>query len=284
MPAPRDARESIGVTVSSALPAAGDAWHGALHALGIEVQAICAFSFGSPIVGFEDRGVARRCGLGAVLVVVDDLSSPGGDRRALLISTPHVAGEAGPLEAAQRHLYAKWPVFQFEDQAYRAGERDFGPSNGDAGGSHGCEARIDLSMLQPAWLLSQRGVGCHRLTRDSLGAKLAAMATGAAGRKAKLGGADVWSQTVDELLRRTGAATVDGLRNHPRVRSTTTYRGHNGSGFVVFENRTNLTIERALTEGDTEIANVVGGPISVAHFVFRRLDGYEPPPGRVRPN
>ena len=81
MPAPLDVRAAIGATVSSALPAsAGLA--GIAQAIGLETHAICAFSFGEPIVEFHDDGVLRRCGIGALLVIVDDLAGP------ILIAAP----------------------------------------------------------------------------------------------------------------------------------------------------------------------------------------------------
>jgi hypothetical protein len=264
-PPPLDTQEALGVTVSSALPAVADAWSGVLRALGIGVRAICAFSFGGPIVVFRAEGAERRCSLGAALIVIDDLSGPTAARRALLLSVPGAAGERDGPDGPQQYLYAKWPAFRFED-GYQSTPREFECGQGGVCAA-GEIARIDLSSPCPAWTFP--AAAHNRDSHDSLGACLVALAIGAAGREVTPGGSDDWSLTVHELLQRTAAASVSGLRPHPMLRTATTYRGDRGSGVIVFENRTNLPIETALSESAALATRPAEGPISVIHFAFK---------------
>jgi hypothetical protein len=67
---------------------------------------LAAFSFGSPIVEYVRGGVARRCSLGTLLIIVDDLTAFDSDRRALLLS---LRGQGDRTESDEQRLYATWP-------------------------------------------------------------------------------------------------------------------------------------------------------------------------------
>ena len=257
VPAAANLLEAIGATVSTAIPAAGDAWRRVLQPLGVRVNVMAAFSFGCPKVELVGNGPARRCDLGSLLVIADDLTGRVPDRRALLLSSRLRGDEAGP---AQRRLYADWPPFRFTDDAYGDGVRDLQAADAKPAG---CFAEIDLTREASAWTLAAPSRTGRVRAQGSLGAALAAMTTGAGGRKASARGSDGWSQMVGELLNRTVRATVGGLGPHPTVRSTSAYKGEFGSGFVVFENRDGLPLELALPQAADRGHVLVEGPISL---------------------
>ncbi len=256
--------EAIGATVSTAFPAAADAWRSVLAPLGVTAKVIGAFSFGVPKVAFIDGGVAHRCDLAACLVIVDDQTAPVSDRRALLLS---LRRQADPAPPGQGRLYAEWPAFRFADTAYEAGSRDLRAAKGE---TNACFAEIDLARKEPEWTLAEPCRSGGGRSRDSLGALLVAMVVGAGGRKAVAGGTDAWSQTVDDLLRSTARATAGGLSRQSRVRSAATYKGECGSGFVVVENRQDLPLDLALAKIVAQGDALPEGPISVVHVVLRR--------------
>jgi hypothetical protein len=263
VPAASNLFEAIGATVSTALPATGDDWQGVLQPLGVRVDVVGAFSFGCPKVELVGNGPARRCDLGSVLAIVDDLTAPVPDRRALFFSSRLLGDEAEP---AQRKLYAEWPAFRFMDDAYRDGWRDLQASDAEPAG---CFVEIDLTRGRPAWtLLGAAAAGRPRL-RPSVGAALADMTVGVGGRKAIPDGPDAWSQLVDELLKRTARATVGGPGPELKVRSTAIYKGQCGSGFVVFENREELPLKSAIARAVGRGHVLVEGPMSIVHFVLR---------------
>jgi hypothetical protein len=254
--------EAIGATVSSALPASGDAWRDVLRPLGVRLNLVGAFSFGCPKVDVVIGSRTRRCDLGSLLLVVDDLRRLVGDRRALLVSLRLSGDEADPV---QRRLYSEWPAFQLADSAYGADLRNLRSSIDDPPGRF---AQIDLARKEPRWSLIEPSGGI--VAHKTLGVLLAAMTVGRAGRTAIVGGPDAWSQTVRELLNRTALAAVGGLRSLAGARSATTYEGEAGSGFVVLENRVELPLESALALTADRGMKLAEGPISVAHVMLRR--------------
>lgn len=267
-PAPLEAREAAGATISTALPAAADAWSSVLQTLGLKCQVIGAFSLGVPIVRFLSGGIACRCGLADLMIIVDDLTGQTPDRRALLVRALSMAANDEGAGWAEHQLFAEWPPFEFENLAYSRGPLGLRPASEAAAEISGCLAQIDLASGAAPWtLLTPVDAGKDGVPR-SLGAALAFMAGGSFGRKATPGGSDDWSRTLDELLRRTATATIEGLRPHPQMRSVTTYKGERGSGFVVFENRTGLKIEAALANGPATLNALTEGPLSVVQVVF----------------
>jgi len=271
VPAAANLFEAIGATVSAALPSVGDAWRSMLRPLGVRVNAIGAFSFGCPKVELVDNGVPRRCDLATILAIVDDLTGPVPDRRALLLGSRLRGAKEDPV---QRRLFAEWPPFRLADPIYRDSLRDMRSSGIQPAG---CFAEIDLARRESVWrLLAPTRTGRTR-PRGTLGSALAAMACGVGGGKATARGLDDWSQTVHELLNRSARATMIGLSAQPEVRSATTYRGESGSGFVVFENREGLPLESALAKAVSSGPALVEAPISVVHVVFRDVDGPDQP-------
>jgi hypothetical protein len=262
VPAAANLLEAIGATVSSALPACGDAWRRVLQPLGLRVNVIGAFSFGCPKVEIAAEAEVRRCDLGSLLLVVDDLRRHQADRRALLLSMRLAGGEVNPV---QEQLYATWPAFRLAGGAYRDGPRDLGMLGGEAGSFF----EIDLEG-GPTWNLSRDGER-HGAQLNTLGAQLAAMTVGRSGRRATVHGADPWSATVGELLNRTARVAIDGLGPQSSVRSATTYEGESGSGLVVLEHREGLPLESALAQAQRHGHAGLEGPISVANVMFRTV-------------
>ena len=269
MAAPMDLREAVGATVSAGLPAAADAWANVLAPLGLTVNVISAFSFGAPLVEFTTDGTSRRCRISDLMVVVDDLTGPSPDRRAMLLKTRLAAANDGDPGPAERQLYERWPPFRFTDASYANGDRVFQAAQTPATARHGGLAEIDLSPSSRGWVVLPPDAMASVGARDSLGRWLLDLATGG-GTIAARGGGDDWSRTVDELLSRTANATMWGLGPNPRFRSVATYKGRLGSGFVVFENTGELQMQSALLDGAAapDMGSLVEGPLSIVHIIF----------------
>ncbi|MBW8814299.1 MAG: hypothetical protein JF588_12805 [Caulobacterales bacterium] len=262
--------EAVGMTVSSALPTAVEAWRPLMSRLGVRARLVGAFSFGAPQIEVSDpAGKPRRGPLADLMMIVDDLRPTFAGRTALLIRAGLQAeAVGGPPEAgacALRDLYDTWPAFRFRRRGYAESPRDLrGEMAADNPGR-----RATISLRPGGWSLDAAN-GDVGLT---LGRLLALMATGAEGRPATRGGEDDWSVTVDELLKETVQATLRGLASPtPALRSATTFVGEAGTGHVLFENPTDRNYEQAVGVAGLE------GPISVVHLC---LDAAPRPAGRA---
>ncbi len=267
MAPPLDAREALGATVSAGLPGAADAWLEILEPEGLALGLVGAFSFGAPIVEFQAGGASHRCSIADLMIVVDDLTGRERDRRALLLRTRQTVANDAPCSDAERSLDEGWPAFRFVDEAENAGPTPRRRLGGETRFS--CLAQVDLMLPARTW----RMVGCTvtpgMAEGVSLGRLIVEMARGRAGRRAPEFDGDDWSRTLNDLLVRTASATMDGLRPHQRFRSLMTHQGQAGTGFVVFENRTDLEITAALAGGHGR-AEGSEGPLSVTHVTFRK--------------
>jgi hypothetical protein len=261
-PAAQNRFEAIGMTLSSALPAAVEAWRPVAGTLGVRARLVGAFSLGAPRVEFTDRaGRARTSALADLMILVDDLRPQEQGRSAMLVRTVEAGAGGTERDDGMRvapELYDAWPAFRFQGAPGASVMRRLGQHSPSAAPEDSTRlAAIDLRPGSEGW--AYRG---PRGTRVSFGALLAAMATGSAGRPAVRGGEDDWSLMIDQLIRRTASATLKGLSApEADLRSAETFSGESGTGYVLFESRTGYCGTAAeLTSQD--------GPVSVAHLVF----------------
>ena len=83
---PSSQTEALGILLSDTLPAVADAWGPILSKQGVTAKIFAAFTFSAPIAELRTRdGVTQRREAGDMLIIVDDMTSGPGDRRAMLI-------------------------------------------------------------------------------------------------------------------------------------------------------------------------------------------------------
>jgi len=268
MPAPLNAREALGATVCTALPASADAWRSVLRPIGLIPHITGSFSFGAPLAEYREGSAVRRCPIGDLMLVVDDLTGCAPDRRAVLLRSRLAPADESRLDTAQARLYAQWPPFRFVGDAFASRERDFKRSADCSAASAGCLAEVDLSFARLGWRVSDPMGGDGASVCGGIGALVAEMAQGLRGRRADPRGQDDWSVTIEELLRRTAAATVDGLGRQNKQRSVVVYRGACGSGLVTVDDPANLRIDRLLSSDPADQQSCAEAPISTVHLVF----------------
>ena len=213
-PAPRNKTEALGITLSTALPAGGDAWSPIVARARAAVHLVGAFSFGAPFIEFMDaNGAPQRCALADAMVVVDDLTGPVPDRRALLLSADIATGISNAeaeTQPARVEPYADWLPFRLTNNRYSRQLRSLNGTDNIARGECRRHVTYDLQTCTTRCTPSDDRVSTD-LGARTLGSVLAGMVLGKEGWKAVPGGADDWSATVDELLCATRGSTVAGL-------------------------------------------------------------------------
>lgn len=265
-PAAQNRVEAVGMTVSSALPAAAEAWRPLMSRLGVRARLVGAFSFGAPLVEIIDAAGARRhVPLADLMIVVDDFRSAHASRMALLIRTRLATDETKDEANETQGLDPARPALRMRGRGYGKAPRDLrNPAAARSAEDSG--RRLATIGLRPAaWACTKQGATDGDLT---LGRVIAAMAAGREGRPATRGGRDDWSLTIDELLKRTVHATLRALASPTEtLRSATTVAGMAGTGHVLFENPTQAPYEEAIVIDGLE------GPISVVHLCIEAAAG-----------
>ena len=209
---PRSEPDAVAAVVSIGLPSAALRWRAALRPLGCQVKVTGVFTHQTPKVSYV--GGATPCELADLLVVIDDINGVGTDRRALLIQAKiahHPTLSLYGSDLVQLQLLQTWPDFQFIHQPYPTNTRRIGAA-GTPGlvGDSADYGLIDLLPTPVAWKQLDPANPMTPAHGVAFGETLADMIVGRAGRPATPGGADDWSDTVDELLRTTYAALAGG--------------------------------------------------------------------------
>lgn len=210
-------------------------WGSRLRPAGISLTLQAVFCHGTPQVTFQPTGkhkyptktinrvVKGQCELADLLLVIDDTTGDPNQkkiaaRRAALIQAKKLKSATSTRvalsgnELAQLDLLENWPAFEFASPGYTSGSRDFvagaAPGVPATSGSYGVidqyQVPPDWDQVPPAPPIQIPGV--------EFGTFLAGLADGgaaASGRAATPGGTDHWSSTIDELLSKTGVASLN---------------------------------------------------------------------------
>ncbi len=285
-PAPLSKIEALGATLSTALPAAADAWSHVVARARAAVHLVGAFSFGVPSIEFlAADGAPQRCALADAMIVVDNLMGPVPERRAILLTADIAEGIDNPqvkTQPGRAELYANWPPFRLINSRYSPQVRTL---NETGGGTlrGGCRRHViyDLRNCTTFCSAPSSDQASDDLGPRTFGSVLVGLAVGAEGWCAVPGGDDDWSVTIDDLLVATRGSTVAGLTpGRADARTAQTYGGEHGTGYVLFLNQTDQPIEEAIVNGyiDDRLTGEREGPLSVVHIIFQGLHAEARPP------
>lgn len=260
------------------------AWDPLLASRGYAIDLRAVFVHSRPQVRWSRvDGSSGRCELADLLVVIDH-KGPGidRDRRAVLIQSKLLKNGQIKLrgkEWVQFELLSEWPTFSFVTPGYAPKGRDFLDENVCKNALNGAEyGGIDLRSGPP--ICVQEMVSPPRATtgRISFGELLVGMARGLnlCGREARLGGADDWSATVEELLQVTAALPITIASAVPRGQS------HSVGMFVAQASYGAMaTLSAAATRGEgsppADKADIEdpGGPISTIKLTLTSAEHIE---------
>lgn len=261
-----------------------EAWDPLITDMGYAVDLHAVFVHSSPQVRWtRSDGSRGRCELADLLVVVDHKSlGHQTERRAVLVQAKLLKNGEIRLrnkEWTQYELLSEWPTFYFLTPGYDPAARDFlDESVCDNAQNSGEYGGIDLKAGPP--LCVQEMVAPPKTTggRISLGQLLIGMTRGShmMGREARIGGADDWSSTVDELLSVTAAL--------PITIASAVRRGHSQSlGMLVaqasYGQMPSLSAAGTRRDGPPskfpEDDDDPGGPISTVRLTFTNPEHME---------
>lgn len=231
--APRSEPEAVAAAVSVGLPDTAASWTPILAPFGYQAFVTGVFCHQTPMV---DYNAPRKCELADLLVVIDEGVAPvPNDRRALLVQAKiahHPTRLSSPGDITQFNLLSTWPTFKFVGP-YPQNWRHIGASGTPGNVADSADyGLIDLSPRPVAWEQVDPANPLASGVGISLGATIARMAAGIAGREAVVRGNDDWSDTVEELLNRTFSSVATGFLSQRGVGTAAFELNHFGPGGV----------------------------------------------------
>ncbi len=202
-----------------------EAWKNLLRPIGLVVTTHAVFCHSSPQVDFRYTGSVKPPVELADLLIVVDVAQPGGAYRHARLIQAKVAKPGGHIslrpgkEQVQLALMSFWPTFWFTAKAYSRTHWNLRDRR-CPGGHHQSGRYGAIHSNLTSWRQVVPGTVMSMVGFPSLGVEITNMVFGSAGRPARIGGGDPWSDLIEELMSITYFAVYGKSQPHRRGQSS----------------------------------------------------------------